>query len=100
MVFDKIFLFVECCGVWILDVDCGYCKMVMLLVFNLNYVGIMYVGVLYIIVELFGGVIYMLLFDIWCFYLIVKDMWICFCCLVIIDVIVEVCIIDEEIECI
>ena len=56
---DKTFPFVERCGARTLDVDRGYCKMMMPLAPNLNHVGIMYAGALYTIAELPGGVIYM-----------------------------------------
>ena len=71
---DKTFPFVERCGVKTLDVERGYCKMMMPLEPNLNHVGIMYAGALYTIAELPGGVIYLTSFDTKRFYPIVKDM--------------------------
>ncbi len=49
---DKTFPFVERCGAKTLEVDRGYCKMMMPLAPNLNHVGIMYAGALYTIAEL------------------------------------------------
>ncbi|QVL42535.1 MAG: YiiD C-terminal domain-containing protein [Alcanivorax sp.] len=95
---DKTFPFVERCGARTLEVDRGYCKMMMPLPPNLNHVGIMYAGALYTIAELPGGVIYMSSFDTRRFYPIVKDMQIRFRRPATTDVTVEVRITDQEIE--
>ncbi|HEX5678842.1 MAG TPA: YiiD C-terminal domain-containing protein [Alcanivorax sp.] len=95
---DKTFPFVERCGAKTLEVDRGYCKMMMPLAPNLNHVGIMYAGALYTIAELPGGVIYMSSFDTRRFYPIVKDMRIRFRRPATTDVTVEVRITDQEIE--
>ena len=87
---DKTFPFVERCGVRTLDVERGYCKMMMPLEPNLNHVGIMYAGALYTIAELPGGVIYLTSFDTRRFYPIVKDMAIRFRRPATTDVTVEV----------
>lgn len=95
---DKTFPFVERCGARTLEVDRGYCKMMMPLPPSLNHVGIMYAGALYTIAELPGGVIYMSSFDTRRFYPIVKDMQIRFRRPATTDVTVEVRITDQEIE--
>ncbi|MCG8392779.1 MAG: DUF4442 domain-containing protein [Pseudomonadales bacterium] len=94
---DKTFPFVERCGVQTLDVDRGYCKMLMPFAPNVNHVGIMYAGALYTLAELPGGTIYLTSFDTGKFYPIVKDMHIRFRRPATTDVTVEVTLSDEEI---
>ena len=94
---DKTFPFVERCGVQTLDVDRGYCKMLMPFAPNVNHVGIMYAGALYTLAELPGGTIYLTSFDTGQFYPIVKDMHIRFRRPATTDVTVEVTLSDEEI---
>ena len=95
---DKTFPFVERCGARTLDVDRGYCRMMMPLEPNLNHVGIMYAGALYTLAELPGGVIYMSSFDVSRFYPIVKDMRIRFRRPATTDITVEVHLDEAEIE--
>ncbi|GAA5126406.1 PaaI family thioesterase [Alloalcanivorax gelatiniphagus] len=95
---DKTFPFVERCGVRTLDVERGYCRMMMPLEPNLNHVGIMYAGALYTLAELPGGVIYLSSFDVRSFYPIVKDMRIRFRRPATTDITVEVRLDDSEIE--
>ncbi|EKF76101.1 hypothetical protein A11A3_01365 [Alcanivorax hongdengensis A-11-3] len=94
---DKTFPFVERCEVQTLDVDRGYCKMLMPFKPNINHVGIMYAGALYTIAELPGGVIYLTSFDTSKFYPIVKDMSIRFRRPATTDVTVEITLSEEEI---
>ena len=94
---DKTFPFVERCEVQTLEVERGYCKMLMPLKPNLNHVGIMYAGALYSIAELPGGTIYLTSFDTKRFYPIVKDMSIRFRRPATTDVTVEVTLSEEEI---
>ena len=95
---DKTFPFVERCEVQTLEVDRGYCKMLMPFKPNINHVGIMYAGALYTIAELPGGTIYLTSFDTKKFYPIVKDMSIRFRRPAKTDVTVEVRVSEEEIE--
>lgn len=60
----------------------------------------MYVGFLFIIVELLGGFLFFSVFDVVKCYLIVIEMSIKFLKFVKIVVMVEFCISEEEIECI
>ena len=94
---DKTFPFVERCEVQTLEVDRGYCKMLMPFKPNINHVGIMYAGALYTIAELPGGTIYLTSFDTKKFYPIVKDMAIRFRRPATTDVTVEVTVSEEEI---
>ncbi|MGB2246744.1 MAG: YiiD C-terminal domain-containing protein [Alcanivorax sediminis] len=95
---DKTFPFVERCEVQTLDVDRGYCKMLMPFKPNINHVGIMYAGALYTIAELPGGTIYLASFDTRKFYPIVKDMSIRFRRPATTDVTVEITLSEEEIQ--
>ena len=95
---DKTFPFVERCEVQTLDVDRGYCKMLMPFKPNINHVGIMYAGALYTIAELPGGTIYLTSFDTKKYYPIVKDMSIRFRRQAKTDVTVEDRVSEEEIE--
>ena len=95
---DRTFPFVERCGARTLDVDRGYCRMMMPLAPNLNHVGIMYAGALYTLAELPGGVIYLSSFDARRFYPIVKDMRIRFRRPATTDISVEVHLSEAEIQ--
>lgn len=95
---ENTFPFVTRCGVKVLELDRGYCKMLMPFEPNINHVNMMYAGALYTIAELPGGAIYSTSFDISRFYPIVKDMSIRFRRPATTDVTVEVRISDEEIE--
>lgn len=93
---EKI-VFVQCSGFRVEVFEFGYVCLCMLGVGNENYIGSMYVGVFFIFVEIFGGVLFLISFDSVCFYFIVKEMILCFCCLVKGDICVEVCL---DVECI
>lgn len=93
---DNSFPFIQRTGAKILDLDVGYCKMVMPFEPNINHVGIMYAGALYTLAELPGGPIYMTTFDVKRFYPIVKDMSIHFRRPATTDVTVEVRLDPEE----
>ncbi len=95
---DKSFPFVERCGVQTLEVERGYCRMLMPLKPNVNHVGIMYAGALYTIAELPAGTLYLSSFDTKRFYPIVKDVWIRFRRPATTDVTVEVTLSEEEIS--
>lgn len=95
---ENTFPFVSRCGVKVLELERGYCKMLMPFEPNINHVGMMYAGALYTIAELPGGVIYSTSFDISRFYPIVKDMSIRFRRPAKTDVTVEVRVSEEEIE--
>lgn len=94
---ENTFPFVQRCGVKVLELDRGYCKMLMPYEPNINHVGMMYAGALYTIAELPGGVIYMTSFDTSKYYPIVKDMSIRFRRPAKTDVTVEVHLSEEEI---
>ena len=94
---ENTFPFVTRCGVRVLELDRGYCKMLMPFEPNINHVGMMYAGALYTIAELPGGTIYMTSFDTSKYYPIVKDMSIRFRRPAKTDVTVEVRISEEEI---
>ncbi|MDF1779774.1 MAG: YiiD C-terminal domain-containing protein [Alcanivoracaceae bacterium] len=94
---ENSFPFVSRCGVKVLDIERGYCKMLMPLELNKNHVGTMYAGALYTLAELPGGVVYLSSFDTNKYYPIVKDMSIRFRRPATTDVTVEVSIDDHEI---
>lgn len=94
---ENTFPFVSRCGVKVLDLGRGYCKMLMPFEPNINHVGMMYAGALYTIAELPGGVIYMTSFDTRRFYPIVKDMSIRFRRPAKTDVTVEIHVAEDEI---
>ena len=95
---ENTFPFVSRCGVKVLELERGYCKMLMPFEPNINHVGMMHAGALYTVAELPGGVIYSTSFDISRFYPIVKDMSIRFRRPAKTDVTVEVRVSEEEIE--
>ena len=94
---ENTFPFVSRCGVKVLELERGYCKMLMPFEPNINHVGIMYAGALYTIAELPGGTIYLTSFDTKKYYPIVKDMSIRFRRPATTDVTVEVTLSEEEI---
>lgn len=94
---ENTFPFVSRCGVKVLELERGYCKMLMPFEPNINHVGIMYAGALYTLAELPGGVIYMTSFDTARFYPIVKEMSIRFRRPAKTDVTVEVRVSDDEV---
>ena len=94
---ENTFPFVTRCGVKVLELARGYCKMLMPFEPNINHVGMMYAGALYTIAELPGGVIYLTSFDTSKYYPIVKDMQIRFRRPAMGDVTVSVRVSEEEI---
>lgn len=94
---ENSFPFVSRCGVKVLELKRGYCKMLMPHEPNKNHVGTMYAGALFTLAELPGGVVYMTSFDTKRFYPIVKDMSIRFRRPATTDITVEVRISEEEI---
>jgi acyl-coenzyme A thioesterase PaaI-like protein len=90
------FPFVQRCGAQVLELDVGYCKMLMPFEPNVNHVGIMYAGALYTIAELPAGPIHMTTFDAQHYYPIVRDMSIHFSRPALTDVTVEVTLDPEE----
>lgn len=94
---ENTFPFVTRCGVRVLELERGYCKMLMPFEPNINHVGMMYAGALYTIAELPGGVIYLTSFDTSKYYPIVKDMQIRFRRPAMGDVTVSVRVSEEEI---
>ena len=93
---DNSFPFIQRTGAKVLDLDVGYCKMMMPFEPNKNHVGIMYAGALYTIAELPAGPIYMTTFDARRYYPIVRDMSIHFSRPAMTDVTVEVRLDPEE----
>jgi len=85
------------CGVKVLELGRGYCKMLMPYDLNINHVGTMYAGALFTLAELPGGVVYMTSFDTRKFYPIVKDMSIRFRRPAKTDITVEVRLGEDEI---
>lgn len=94
---ENTFPFVSRCGVKVLELERGYCKMLMPYDLNINHVGTMYAGALFTLAELPGGVVYTTSFDVRKFYPIVKDMSIRFRRPAKTDITVEVRISEEEI---
>lgn len=95
---ERPFDFVTRCGVQVIEVRRGYCKMVMPLKGNVNHVGTMYAGALFTIAELPGGTVYLASFDTSKYYPIVKDMSIRFRRPATTDVTVEIYLDDAEIS--
>ena len=93
---SRPFPFAERCGSQVVEIDRGYCKMVMPFEPNINHVGIMYAGALFTLAELPGGVIYLTSFDTSRYYPIVKDMQIRFRRPAKTDISVEVHLSEEE----
>ena len=83
-------------GIKVIALKEGYAKMVMPLEGNVNHVGMMYAGSLFIIGEFTGGIIYGASFDVDKFYPIVKEVTIRFKRPALTDVTLEVSMSREE----
>lgn len=83
-------------GLEIVGLKDRYAKLVMPLKPNLNHIGIMYAGSLFILAECSGGVIYYVSFDIHRFYPIVKEVSISYKRPATTDVTLEIELSEEE----
>ncbi|MBN2297010.1 MAG: YiiD C-terminal domain-containing protein [Deltaproteobacteria bacterium] len=97
---EKAVHVIEQTGVKIVDLKDRYAKILMPFAPNINHIGIMYGGSLFILAEFSGGVIYYTSFDHARFYPIVKDVSIRFRRPATTDVTLEVSLSPEEVEAI
>lgn len=93
---EKAVPMIEKTGVKIVDLKDRYAKIVMPLAPNINHIGSMYAGSLYILAEFSGGVIYYVTFDHTKFYPIIKEASIRYRRLAASDMTLEVSLSAEE----
>lgn len=93
---ENSFPFVSRCGIRVLQLGRGHCKLLMPLAGNINHIGTMYAGALFTLAEFPGGVLFLTSFDTHRFYPVVKDMSIRFCRPATTDITVEAQIAEAE----
>ncbi|HHO76531.1 MAG TPA: DUF4442 domain-containing protein [Deltaproteobacteria bacterium] len=97
---EKAVRIIEQTGVKIVDLKERYAKILMPFAPNINHIGTMYGGSLFILAEFSGGVIYYASFDYTRFYPIIKDVSIRYRRPATTDVTLEVRLSPEEVEAI
>jgi thioesterase domain-containing protein len=98
LMLEKAVPIIEKTGVKIIGLKDRYAKIVMPFETNINHIGIMYGGSLFILAEFSGGVIYYVSFDSSKFFPIVKEVSIRYRRPAMTDVTLEVALEEEEVQ--
>ena len=88
--------FVQRSGIKVLELERGYCKLMMPYEPNINHVGMMYAGALFTLAEIPGGAIFVSTFDNAKFFPIVRNLEIKFVKPAMTDITVEVRLSEED----